>query len=403
MVLLIICLRSFLVFPSTPNKPSDYFFFANGMHFQSQLDSGMIIDKAEFWLEILDSNNINGFVVVNPFAVRPRETYSRPLIVLEKLAVLNLLQSFFFRKRKWFIDKCDPKLYIERTRMNRIIVETYHQFLDRNPVKLILGIGLNSTLVLVAREHGIKTIEFQHGVGFQDEYIDFGKSPSLPDGIFVWDKHFCESSGNGSVTKAIGYPKDFSSLSDRMAAKELLPKKRFLVSLSYGDVESVDPGGVMNRQVYECISRLVANNYQVTLRPHPASLTGIEVSLQDRIYYRKFLPWFKDDELLSKTSLDMSNSLFDALLNNDFHLTFASSVVLEAAYLGVPSFLVCKPEQIPFFPKEIFKLGMTIFTTPGTILSDLELNAKSLNIFRNDLDKNLFIETISKIVNPNKF
>lgn len=397
LILLKYCLEGFLCYPNRGSNTDQYYFFANGMHFQEKSNSGLIIDKAEYWLHILDSKNVKGSIVLNPFAVRPRGKISRNLIRLEKLVFLNLLRAFRLYPQSWFIDKCDPNFYIDRTLSNRLIVETYHQFLKKKSVKLILGIGLNLKLVLVAKSHGIKTIEFQHGVGAKDEFVNYGKFDTLPDLIFTWDKHFSGKSRDEFV-RTLGYPKDFSSM---IKSEEVqTSRNRILVTLSYGDRDSVDPAGMLNRLLYECISTLVANRFIVTIRPHPAALTGLEVSFQDKIFFRKFVPWFKANPISSNTTIDINSPLFELLMQNNFHLTFCSSVALEAAYLKVPSLLLCERDQTPNFPEELIESGIIKFTNPENLIKDLSAVSLNLKRFPNVLDEGLFIDTIFEIV-PN--
>lgn len=377
-----------------PGHRCDYYFFVNGMHFQENTEFGLEVGKAEYWLRLLDIQGTRGLLVINPFRVRPTQKTTRKYLTLEPLAIRILLRLFFTSKREWVIERCDPEGFLKRNLFNKLTVETYFNFLSRNPTVLILGIGLTPELCLVAKYIGVTTLEFQHGSTNKGSFSTIGTCMWTPDYEYVWDKHYLAGVENRNNLIPIGYPRKFPNMSPTQPLTETGRPKNVLVSLSYGDAGSIDPAGVMNTIVYEAISVLVAEKFNVTIRPHPASTIGLEVSLQDKIYRRKFVPWFKNDYVLQQTILDEDRPIFESISGSDFHLTFSSSLVVEAAYMGIPSFLLCKEGEVDDYLASLIQYGIAKLSTPSNLLRDFSAT-NFPGPYPNTLDEQLFLQTFN--------
>ena len=377
----------------TSTESLQYFFFVNGMHFQQKTSFGLVIDKAEHWLRLLDNEGITGSLIINPFRVRPAHKTSRDFITLEKVAFICFFKYFLFPRKELFIEKCDSDQILKRNFFNKLCVQTYFEFFNKNEIPLVLGIGLTPSLCLVAKFYGIRTIEFQHGSTRKSQFSTIGVSHSAPEYEFVWDSYFTTDVTNTESLIVIGYPRKFSTVEPQGPTPKDSSKKRFLVSLSYDEPNSIDPEGMVNPVLYEAIKKLVEDDYKITVRPHPVSLFGLEVSFKDKNYFKRFKSWFNSDEVMRKTLLDGETPIVEALFKHDIHLTYSSSVVAEASYLGVPSFLLGKHEEVDDFMLSLIRYGSARFSSPESILDDLNDLSEPLQ-YQNSLNEKVFLNFI---------
>ncbi len=375
----------------------NFLFFANGMHFNEKSEAGLNLGKAEIWLSLLERNGIKGHLVLNPLAVRPIQPSARSLTTLEIMAVCSVLKLLFSKDRKWFIEQCDPDQKLKRSLFNKVAIQTYNNFLEAYPTPLILGIGLTPGLCLVAKYRGITTVEIQHGSYNKMELTQIGLSSDSPDLAFVWDRFFQEDMANAENLIVIGYPKDFNGTYFRDLKQGFNSSNRVLVSLSYDDLNSIDPAGVINVELFNAVLQLLNLGYKITFKPHPAALAGLEISLHDRKYHRKFKPWFKLNPHMQTITLNEESSVFELLINHDFHLTYSSSTVLEAAYLGIPSFLLCKSFEVDDFLNRLIEDGYAYLTSPSTLGKDLTTPITPRQ-YPNPLDEGIFLESIKAVL-----
>lgn len=333
-------------------------FFANGMHFQDLTSEGFILSKAEYWMETLQRAGICFATILNPFSVRPRGKTARPLFSIEYLLLWSVVNFIFHRHWNWVIDQCDPNYGIKRTLKSKICVQIYFEFLLTNRVKVVMGIAMTPELCLVARFLNLPTFEFQHGAASVEELEVFGKDSKFPDFLFVWNEHYSRGRANESSLINIGYPNDFSKHTKK--ENHLLDDRclKVLVSLSYGDLNSADPTGFLNKALVEPIEKVLLDGCEVYLRFHPAVFTGLEISREDSKLVETFIRWKEKHRILQNVKIDHEARVYDSLANVDIHFTFASSTVLEAAYCRVPSFLFCNEDEAPNIPYFLYEMGI---------------------------------------------
>jgi hypothetical protein len=337
---------------------SEIAIFANGMHYQDLTAEGFVLSKAEYWMATLQKVGIDFETILNPFSVRPRGKTARPLFSIEYLLLRSVVSFILHGHWKWVIDQCDPKGELTRTLKSKICVQIYFEFLRKNRVKVVMGIAMTPELCLVARFLNLPTFEFQHGAALIGELDVYGKYSKFPDFLFVWDDHYSRGRTNESSLINIGYPNDFSKQTTKENQLFGGRSLRVLVSMSYGDFNSADPTGFLNKDLVDPIEKVLLDGYEVYLRFHPAVFTGLEISREDSKLVQTFLHWKEKHRILQNAKIDKNDRLYDSLINVDIHFTFASSTVLEAAYCKVPSLLFCNEDDAPNIPSFLYDMGI---------------------------------------------
>lgn len=371
-----------------------YIAYLNGMHFQECSKNGLIAGKLDYWLKVLESNAIKGSTCLNPFSVRPIEKTAGFIDSTEYLLPVVILKVIFKPKSLHFLDEIDSERATKHSFLNRVIALIYFRHLTQVRPSVVLGIGLNPILCLVARDLNIPTVEFQHGVGIKSEFAKIGVNEIRPDFAFLWDRHFKLGLDNSNQLHVIGYPVDEFPRPREGSEGD---RKRILLSLSYGEKNSEDETGFMHVDLYKSLLLLKSAGFEITIRPHPASLSGLEVSKGNRAFVESFLPWVESNPVFRNIRFDYEGSLLGSIAMHDLHLTYASSVALEAAYCGIPSYMLCNQESLPNFPNELIENNTIAITSVGSLLEDLS-KTKIVSAYRNQLDQELFLKVINNLL-----
>lgn len=265
--------------------------------------------------------------------------------------LLQLFREYEYRK-KW-------------TELRR--VELWFQILNKANPKYVIGIQPDEFLCRAAKLHGISVYDLQHGI-IHDENPYYGEHyrentsvESLPDGFLCWDDRSVSvilkwahrtkiqvlKIGNPWFLRFSRILKEDSLVIEAMADKEVISIKQpcILVSLQWGFSENYPDES--NGIIFEALEKAILDTsdlYDWILRLHPVQLRGSErgkvIDYLDKTFgTEKTQKWLK-----------YSYMPLPALLNKvDLHITGGSTVVIEAAWMGVQSGLM--NERLTYDPK----------------------------------------------------
>ena len=214
-------------------------------------------------------------------------------------------------------------------------------------------------LLWSCHEHGVRTVEFQHGL---NGYYHFGYThwtsvppdgyATLPDVFLTWGESSANNirrwlPGNGPSCPAVvvGGRLDFlppsgpasGALGDALSAARANHDKIILVTLSQG----LDIVYGLAPVLVEMMLKAPRSWFWL-IRAHPRSINEDKGS-KDKERYRMFVPWGVDEHLRGQglsnfeTALASAAPLLPLLSQIDHHVTGVSSCYLEAAAMNVPT------------------------------------------------------------------
>ncbi len=238
-------------------------------------------------------------------------------------------------------------------------VKVWERILDVTQAKAVVAILPSRELCSVCRRRGIWVVDIQHGV-IADEHYWYGESfrkddpvEWLPNSYMVWDAGSQEvikkwAAKSGVNVDIIGNPWVYRfrnpSFSDdvvgyltRKYSIERSGKPNVLVSLSWGG------HGLDGRYIHPSLEQFIkntVNDYNWRIRLHPNQLQGFatDEGVGFAGYFNDAFP-FGAVEWEDTTSMPLPLLLSEI----DIHVTWLSSVCMEAAYFGIPS-LVLSPK-----------------------------------------------------------
>jgi CDP-glycerol glycerophosphotransferase (TagB/SpsB family) len=281
---------------------------------------------------------------------------------------------------------------IKHSARNRVLFRIYYIAISRYKPKIILGITLPPILCLAAHLNGVKTFEFQHGIGFKEEFDFQTVLQCSPDLLLMWHETYTATAlelGRASLT--IGFPIERNQLkvSQRPIPLEL-ENSRVLITLSYSVYNSVDQFGYVHQQVADSIIQLNSIVEKITLRLHPA----IEVDLE-MIPWRRFSYRVIKNSLLAlfpEVNIEFSSEkpLADSLQENDIHISYKSSSIFEAAVLGVPTVLLAQNEKELLLPPEVEGFNLLRYSDAENLLPTVKkLLSSPRNRILNELNPSI--------------
>ena len=349
-------------------RKSEVFFFTNGNHIQTPGPRGLIGDKYEFWLKEAESSGIEISHILNPFASIPNRKCQRTNFLIEGLLLFPLknpvpekeLKDLFLLGR------------IKYSKRNRAIFRIYCVAISRYKPKVILGIALPPILCLAASLNSVKTVEFQHGIGYREEF-DFQTVPQCsPDLMLMWHDVYSNAArefGRGSLT--VGFP--LAHQSPGRCTRQIgipLAGAGVLFTLSYLVQNSSDRFGYVHNEITEAIELLIRSVKKITLRLHPAIEADLEL-----IPWRKFKYAEITETLKAKfpgviIEFSSMKPLAQSLLENDLHISYKSSSIFEAAILGVPSILLSQDDKKLLLPMDVSTNELIRYSSVGNLVSD---------------------------------
>ncbi len=234
----------------------------------------------------------------------------------------------------------------------------YDELFDRTQCRCVITIGAPPAMCSIARKRELPVIELLHGIGYKPIPWNWDKEEAefLPTGILSLDdistKTFAELSDKGVTVRQIPHPwfRRFMEITLRDQLPEewkqipqWLPTNRriIMVSLSWGydndhgQLAGILANGLMHEDLVRAIE-LTQDSVFWLLRLHP-----VQLRLERYNHHRVFL-----EELTSQTrncEWHQASTLPLPLLLSQCHghITMSSMTTYEAAFLAVPSLLLC--------------------------------------------------------------
>ncbi len=252
------------------------------------------------------------------------------------------------------------KFLCDGTHNNLYEVNVWKNILQKTKVRQVIAIQPEMYLCKAGHDLGISVSDMQHGViadehpGYGERWLKSYHKDLLPSSYFCWDQDSANvinkwANAKGIVTYVIGNPWFIRFMNpkptDALVAyfKNQSPaldrsKPTILVSLQWG-MESVPDRHLFSEDIIphalkDCILK-TKNDINWLIRLHPIQCCGEE---KTRIF-RYFQLNFTDDLFnFSKQITDLP--LPSVLKMVDLHVTYSSSVVIEASWFGIPSLLL---------------------------------------------------------------
>lgn len=228
----------------------------------------------------------------------------------------------------------------------------WSRILDATGARRVVGIQPGRELCVAARKRGVWVADMQHGV-IAESHLWYGRrfraqepTEYLPNAFLVWDPGSAEVlldwvGPHGAAVQLIGNPwisrflspaaddRIVQELSERASGKFARNGRRnVLVSLSWGDYNI--PNGFMSAEL-EATVKATQDIFNWHLRLHPNQLKGFathEGHLFGR-YYDRALAGFANWQDATCNPLPL------VLSHMDLHVTWSSSVCIEAAHFGI--------------------------------------------------------------------
>jgi len=223
--------------------------------------------------------------------------------------------------------------------------------------KIVVGIMPDEYLCRAGKKMGIPIYDLQHGV-IADEHYWYGENyrmsipaEDLPDGFLCWDEQSVATiskwaSKEGIHVIKIGNPwflRFFQDDPSDNLVREAIAQVRksedsrqsILVTLQWG---MLPPGISTNGIIVDALENVILetrNMYNWILRLHPVQIRGEEKE--------KVLNYLKDTfgrEMAHEWLKSSQDPLPIVLRQADLHITYNSTTVIEAAWMGVRSALL---------------------------------------------------------------
>ncbi|KGY11304.1 hypothetical protein NM22_15685 [Vibrio tubiashii] len=232
--------------------------------------------------------------------------------------------------------------------------------LDKVKPKVVVGINPSRELCKLCNERGIWVADIQHGV-ITDSHPWYGETfrssdPNdwLPNAFLVWDRgsfdvmnKWCSKrsidviqTGNPWISRFLkkeASDKLVTSLTNKYPLNLDSNKRTIVLSLSWGDVTI--PNGFIHPELEQFMKRH-KEDFNWIVRLHPNQIKGFasDEGVKFNKYWEKYFSDFDVDwEYYSSVPLPLILSIVD------YHITWSSSVCIEAAKFDVKS-LVMNPE-----------------------------------------------------------
>jgi hypothetical protein len=241
-------------------------------------------------------------------------------------------------------------------------VKIWEKILTNCGAKAVIAILPSRELCYVCRQRGIWVCDVQHGVIGNEHYwygADFRASDPikwLPNSFLVWDEGSHQvinrwAKGKDVDVEIIGNPWvdrfRYISESDELVANLRLKykignneKKTVLLSLSWG------VHGLENKFIHPALEKFIQDTvhiYNWKIRLHPNQVKGF-ASNEGREFVKYYDENWRSYGVEWEETTSMPLPLL--LLNTDYHVTWVSSVCMEASYFGVPTLVLC-PKLLP--------------------------------------------------------
>jgi hypothetical protein len=235
--------------------------------------------------------------------------------------------------------------------------DIWGDILDKSQAKKVLGIQPSRELCVACRKRGVWVADVQHGVissahpWYGARFRGSDPIEFLPHAFLCWDKgsqqvidQWAQDKGVNTLVTGNRWISRFLkrdtsdalvdemfSIHEKIGGSDSRPT--ILVSLSWG-CENL-PNGIMHDSL-KCIIRKTASLYRWLVRLHPNQINGFATHEGKlfKSYFSENLEGFAEWELATLTPLPV------VLHYSDLHITWTSSVTIEAAQMGVHSALL---------------------------------------------------------------
>jgi hypothetical protein len=241
---------------------------------------------------------------------------------------------------------------------SRMEESVWGDILDQTGAKKVFGIQPSRELCVAGRKRGVWVADVQHGV-ISESHPWYGERfrgrdpvEHLPHAFLCWDygserviSKWAQPKGIGTIVTGNRWVARFlhrdrhdtlvNKLFDRFEAETSKAPDRptILVSLSWGDINI--PNGFMVDALRNVI-RSTGDRYQWRVRLHPNQIKGFATHEG-----RRFTAWQRENldghvewELTTRSALPV------ILKSTDLHISWNSSVSIEAAQMGIRSALL---------------------------------------------------------------
>jgi hypothetical protein len=236
---------------------------------------------------------------------------------------------------------------------------TWTCILQRTRPRVVIAVQPSGSLSSACHRLGIAIMDIQHGFigdsnpGYGQAFQSGRARDNLPDHILCWDETSAEALrkwapqkgirvrviGNPWISKFLNRKADDFVIGyfDKLLTNELSTKQRprILVSLQWGlDNPEVIPDQALfaNEFVTHALESAIfstLDRYQWIVRPHPAQRKSVATFKRLQEYCARRFD--------GRVSISTDIPLPCVLSVSDLHITYNSSVVMEADTLGVPS------------------------------------------------------------------
>ena len=309
--------------------------------FQTPSDTGLSQRNLEKIFQYLELNQIQFHIVRPLFSTRMKRKKNRPVVSLESLSFLFILSymRILFNSRKSNEDR-------DLFNINCWIWIKTFKFLKP---RIIMGQSLPEMSLIAANYLNLKSIEIQHGIWFEDEdpvlSFDINSRATSPSDILIWNNYYLDMLQNSkSKVGILGYP------SFNLELKESKDAGNVLICLSTGVKNSIDPFGTVRPEIDHAIRFLSAQNFKLTIRPHP--LTSQNERTREKIY-----SYLQENYKTSNVESPYKYKLSDQLEKCEAIVTYDGSIIIDGAIQGSSVFYFSKAKNLGL-PPEIIDSGV---------------------------------------------
>ena len=300
------------------------------------LPSGLVPDKAQCFIELLDRHGRPPVVVVQQVRPPRQSKYARKSYTLLRLGVGR-------RVRRWVAGACRSKdiaMALDHTNEG-----PWNDVMDIVAPRAVLGINLDEELCRSARARGIPAVELQHGMigPWFRQRMEARPATDRPSHMLTWDREYNQVvEPVGVVAVSTGYP----ALPGLTAPPSPLahvgiqaPRANaghptLLVTLQYRFPNAVDPLGMISSEIGQALQAIRESGLLLgfRFRIHPTFEQEWGATGAKR--------WLEANFPNCEVSVPSNSYILNDIMRSNVVLTHHSSTVFEAAILGRPSIVV---------------------------------------------------------------
>ena len=380
---------------SSDNRDNNILVYVAPSNFNLMIDGQLVPDKFHYLMDLLKSYEMSPkyllrYYVESRESLKYRHILRHDSILQVRLRVTKLLYFCFMHKivKLFYEEKGTNNLKLTSI-LADFLNDSLEDTLKQTNPRLIFSIGATQDFLVITNRLGIKVIEVMHGAFYDDEIKrEWGNaSKKKPDLVLTWHDHYTDIlKGNDVNAITLGYPNPkFVNSESRVFGP------RFLVTLGYNEVDSLDPFGILDKTLMSQIFELINTGAKIVYRMHP-------VIAGDRRIYRRVIRWmnkeFKNPEIQSP----FETSVLKSFQNVNLHITKSSSSYFEASLLGIPTVFTAEIGTLNL-PKQFLESRIAI--QGGSLkLQDL---SNFMEIYSRNtaqlMDESVFYAAVNQVMN----